>query len=107
MTNTISLINILNSIHTVSEEDRVNYFPNCDAKVWIRSCTNPVHTPIEGKTFGIIIMIQLIITLMNDLFEGTVPSWLQGQLVRNGPGRMEVGPDKFNHIFDGSALMHR
>ncbi|KAG8184808.1 hypothetical protein JTE90_001505 [Oedothorax gibbosus] len=38
---------------------------------------------------------------------GTVPSWLKGNLVRIGSGLLEVGPDRYNHVFDGLALMHR
>ncbi|XP_073513270.1 carotenoid-cleaving dioxygenase, mitochondrial [Phyllobates terribilis] len=37
---------------------------------------------------------------------GTIPAWLRGSLLRNGPGRFEFGPDKYNHWFDGMALMH-
>ena len=38
--------------------------------------------------------------------QGTLPSWLRGTLVRNGPGRFEVGDDAYNHWFDGLALLH-
>ncbi|XP_078726078.1 carotenoid-cleaving dioxygenase, mitochondrial-like isoform X2 [Lampetra fluviatilis] len=38
---------------------------------------------------------------------GRIPAWLSGSLLRNGPGRFEVGPDCYNHWFDGMALMHR
>lgn len=37
---------------------------------------------------------------------GAVPKWIQGSLLRNGPGRFEFGNDKYNHWFDGMALMH-
>ncbi|KAM5142359.1 carotenoid-cleaving dioxygenase, mitochondrial-like [Mantella aurantiaca] len=37
---------------------------------------------------------------------GTIPTWIQGRLLRNGPGRFEFGNDKYNHWFDGMALMH-
>lgn len=39
--------------------------------------------------------------------EGTVPGWLSGTLVRNGPGRFEVGGNRVNHWFDGLAMLRR
>ncbi len=39
--------------------------------------------------------------------EGTLPEWLCGTLVRNGPGLYEVGPDKMRHWFDGLAVLHQ
>ncbi len=38
---------------------------------------------------------------------GTIPSWLSGSLLRNGPAKFEVGEDKFRHWFDGFAMLHR
>ncbi|XP_063799268.1 carotenoid-cleaving dioxygenase, mitochondrial-like isoform X2 [Pseudophryne corroboree] len=38
---------------------------------------------------------------------GTVPEWIKGSLLRIGPGKFEFGNDKFNHWFDGMALMHK
>uniref|UniRef100_A0A8C5Q1S2 Carotenoid-cleaving dioxygenase, mitochondrial n=1 Tax=Leptobrachium leishanense TaxID=445787 RepID=A0A8C5Q1S2_9ANUR len=38
---------------------------------------------------------------------GTIPEWIKGSLLRNGPGRFEFGNDTYNHWFDGMALMHR
>ncbi|KAG7158541.1 carotenoid isomerooxygenase-like [Homarus americanus] len=69
--------------------DRVNYYPNCDATIWIRSCTNQITQPLSGVQSGVI------------------PRWLRGALIRNGPGRIQVGEQQYNHIFDGSALLHR
>ncbi|KAG5270135.1 hypothetical protein AALO_G00189150 [Alosa alosa] len=37
---------------------------------------------------------------------GTLPDWLQGTLVRIGPGIFSVGETSYNHWFDGMALMH-
>lgn len=39
--------------------------------------------------------------------EGTIPTWLAGSLLRNGPAKFEVGPDTFKHWFDGFAMLHR
>ncbi|XP_045906740.1 beta-carotene oxygenase 1, like [Micropterus dolomieu] len=38
--------------------------------------------------------------------EGSIPSWLQGTLLRNGPGLFSVGSSEYNHWFDGMSLMH-
>ncbi|XP_017164732.1 beta,beta-carotene 15,15'-dioxygenase-like, partial [Poecilia reticulata] len=37
---------------------------------------------------------------------GSVPPWLQGTLVRNGPGLFSVGNSEYNHWFDGLSLIH-
>ncbi|KAK7068323.1 Beta,beta-carotene 9',10'-oxygenase [Halocaridina rubra] len=74
----------------VTESDgRVNYYPNCDATIWLRSCQKEVREPLSGVK------------------SGEVPLWLSGTLIRNGPGRLQVGNHKYNHLFDGSALLHR
>lgn len=38
---------------------------------------------------------------------GTVPDWLEGSLFRNGPALFEIGEDKYNHLFDGMAMVHK
>ncbi|KAM9337755.1 beta,beta-carotene 15,15'-dioxygenase [Symphorus nematophorus] len=38
--------------------------------------------------------------------KGNIPSWLQGTLLRNGPGIFSVGDTKYDHWFDGMAIMH-
>ena len=39
--------------------------------------------------------------------KGTVPQWLSGTLIRNGPAKFEVGKEKFQHWFDGLAMLHK
>jgi carotenoid cleavage dioxygenase-like enzyme len=39
--------------------------------------------------------------------EGAMPPWLAGSLLRTGPARFEVGPDRMRHWFDGLAMLHR
>ncbi|NXQ01093.1 BCDO2 oxygenase, partial [Vidua macroura] len=39
--------------------------------------------------------------------KGHIPKWINGNLLRNGPGKFEFGNDKFNHWFDGMALLHQ
>jgi carotenoid cleavage dioxygenase-like enzyme len=37
--------------------------------------------------------------------EGTVPQWLSGRLIRNGPGAFEIGGERATHWFDGLAML--
>ncbi|MFB6188789.1 MAG: carotenoid oxygenase family protein, partial [Halapricum sp.] len=37
--------------------------------------------------------------------EGSIPDWLAGRLVRNGPGKFEAGGQRFTHWFDGLAML--
>ncbi|TWW74831.1 Beta,beta-carotene 9',10'-oxygenase [Takifugu flavidus] len=39
--------------------------------------------------------------------EGTIPSWIDGNLLRNGPGKFEFGNRHYNHWFDGMAMLHQ
>jgi carotenoid cleavage dioxygenase-like enzyme len=39
--------------------------------------------------------------------QGTLPDWLMGDLIRNGPGTFTVGNDQYRHWFDGLAMLHR
>ncbi|XP_012269184.2 carotenoid isomerooxygenase isoform X2 [Athalia rosae] len=71
------------------EDADPRYWPNCDTSVWLRSCEEEVLEPITGKNFG------------------TFPHWLNGVLLRNGPGSLNVGDYNFEHLFDSSALLHR
>lgn len=55
----------------------------------MRSCDVEVTEPIQG-----------VVT-------GHIPAFLNGTLLRNGPGSLKVGSSTFNHLFDSSALLHR
>ncbi|XP_054856182.1 beta,beta-carotene 15,15'-dioxygenase [Eublepharis macularius] len=37
---------------------------------------------------------------------GEIPSWMEGVLLRNGPGMHKIGECEYNHWFDGMALLH-
>ncbi|KAB1255072.1 Beta; beta-carotene 9'; 10'-oxygenase [Camelus dromedarius] len=39
--------------------------------------------------------------------QGRFPKWLNGYLLRIGPGKFEFGKDRYNHWFDGMALLHQ
>ncbi|XP_058811653.1 carotenoid isomerooxygenase isoform X3 [Topomyia yanbarensis] len=71
------------------DEQKKDYYPNCDVNVWLRSCEQEIVEPIVGEVIGVI------------------PDWLNGSLLRNGPGSLKVGDMTFNHLFDSSALLHR
>ncbi|XP_044290097.1 beta,beta-carotene 15,15'-dioxygenase isoform X4 [Varanus komodoensis] len=38
--------------------------------------------------------------------QGEIPRWMEGTLIRNGPGMHTIGESKYNHWFDGMALLH-
>lgn len=73
----------------VLSDKRVSLYPTCDATVWLRSCVEEVRTPIPGETCG------------------TIPKWLNGSLLRNGPGSLTVGEMQLDHLFDSAALLHK
>ncbi|KAK8772226.1 hypothetical protein V5799_024530 [Amblyomma americanum] len=58
-------------------------------KFFGRSCDPEISEPVTGAV------------------QGEVPAWLQGRLLRNGPGLSSVGPDHYNHVFDGLALVRQ
>jgi carotenoid cleavage dioxygenase-like enzyme len=39
--------------------------------------------------------------------QGSIPTWLLGTLLRNGPGQFEVAHAVYPHWFDGLCMMHR
>ncbi|XP_074596322.1 carotenoid-cleaving dioxygenase, mitochondrial-like [Brevipalpus obovatus] len=39
--------------------------------------------------------------------KGSIPKWLKGTLLRNGPGMKEIGGQRMGHLFDGLALIHQ
>lgn len=52
-----------------------------------RSCHQEVEEPIRARV------------------KGVFPPWLRGRLLRNGPGLHQIGPDSYQHAFDGLALL--
>jgi len=38
---------------------------------------------------------------------GEIPDWVEGTLLRNGPGTFKVGNQRYRHWFDGLAMLHR
>jgi Lignostilbene-alpha,beta-dioxygenase and related enzymes len=39
--------------------------------------------------------------------QGTVPTWLEGTLIRNGPGLFDIDGTRVSHWFDGLAMLRR
>jgi carotenoid cleavage dioxygenase-like enzyme len=50
---------------------------------------------------------KLTIDPVRGVQTGKIPEWLEGVLIRNGPGIQEFGPDRYDHYFDGIAVLHR
>lgn len=73
----------------IKVDKKLNLYPNCDISVWQRTCEEEITIPIFGTVTGMI------------------PKWLNGFLLRNGPGSMQVGDQKYEHVFDGDALIHK
>ena len=46
------------------------------------------------------------ITLSSLPIEGFLPSWLNGALLRIGPGQFEIGSCRATHLMDGLAMVH-
>ncbi|WP_165614111.1 carotenoid oxygenase family protein, partial [Mycolicibacterium holsaticum] len=40
-----------------------------------------------------------------DTVEGALPADLRGTLYRNGPGKLEAGGTRLEHLFDGDGMM--
>ncbi|XP_032141433.1 beta,beta-carotene 9',10'-oxygenase isoform X1 [Sapajus apella] len=59
-------------------------------------CVAPLLTTVEEAPRGISARVW-----------GHFPKWLNGCLLRIGPGKFEFGKDKYNHWFDGMALLHQ
>ena len=64
-------------------------YPGVDISIWLRSCLQEPPGPVVGRR------------------EGSLPPWLEGRLVQNGPGKFTVGQDTYRHLFDGSALLQQ
>lgn len=64
-----------------------------------RKATVPYHlgftpTPQEGE-------------FTNLPVQGEIPQWLNGSLIRTGPGTHQVGDESYHHWFDGLAMLRR
>jgi beta,beta-carotene 9',10'-dioxygenase len=60
----------------------------------------PYRAGFQSLTREILDQVELSVS-------GTLPSWLEGTLLRTGPSKFEVGARTYNHWFDGLAMLHR
>lgn len=51
--------------------------------------------------------LELEVHLEDLPVRGQFPAWLTGTLIRNGPGKFEVGSESYQHWFDGLAMLHK
>lgn len=75
--------------HSLISNELPNCYPNFDIEVWLRSCEKEIVEPVDGEV------------------SGSIPNWIQGSLLRNGPGSIKVGDMTYKHLFDSAALLHR
>lgn len=79
--------------------------------------TDEAKTVCSGKTTTVLKRLETIAPLVRSVEEtpepvatkvqGTIPSWINGKLLRNGPGKFEFGNTCYNHWFDGMAMLHQ
>ncbi|XP_043936992.1 beta,beta-carotene 9',10'-oxygenase isoform X5 [Protopterus annectens] len=81
----------LNNLFSATKNQRV-YFSNRKGL----ECLAPLVTTVEETPQPIPAKVK-----------GVIPKWIKGNFLRNGPGKFEFGTDKYNHWFDGMALMHQ
>ncbi|XP_063588330.1 beta,beta-carotene 15,15'-dioxygenase-like isoform X2 [Penaeus indicus] len=62
--------------------------------------------PYDFTTLHRNCLVEQVTPLPGNL-TGTLPPWLRGSYLLDGPGRMTYGENEFNHIFDGSALIQK
>src|SRR3954447_1565744 len=76
----------------------------CNGPVWT-VCSGPILVRDATHVQGL--ESQLDEVALDELeVSGSIPAWLRGTLVRNGPARFEVGDRTLNHWFDGLAMLH-
>jgi carotenoid cleavage dioxygenase-like enzyme len=47
------------------------------------------------------------LTPIETKFNAKIPSWINGNLICNGPGKFTVGDHKLNHLYDGMAVLQQ
>ena len=63
---------------------------------------------VTGRDYGLgFETLESEISLDSLPVEGSIPEWLAGTLIRNGPAKYEAGERRFRHWFDGLAMLHR
>ncbi|RWS18515.1 beta:beta-carotene 9':10'-oxygenase-like protein, partial [Leptotrombidium deliense] len=44
---------------------------------------------------------------MKATVKGIIPTWINGSLIRNGPGLYKIANDEYQHLFDYPSLIHK
>ncbi|XP_061818276.1 carotenoid-cleaving dioxygenase, mitochondrial isoform X2 [Nerophis lumbriciformis] len=80
-------------------------------------CADKTNGKVTGDTSAALKGLETIAPLVRTAEEtpdpipaevqGTIPHWIDGSLLRNGPGKFEFGETHYNHWFDGMALLHQ
>ncbi|CAL4145028.1 unnamed protein product [Meganyctiphanes norvegica] len=58
-------------------------------KVFLRTTDKATNVPAKG------------------IVQGEIPSWVEGNLYRDGPGVFNIGDTWYKHFFDGMAVIHK
>ncbi|XP_076147321.1 beta-carotene oxygenase 2b [Alosa pseudoharengus] len=75
----------------------------------VHKCKNQHYTDVHGLPCieKIVCSVDETPEPMQTVIHGTIPTWIKGNFLRNGPGKFEIGNNNFNHWFDGMALLHQ
>ena len=72
---------------------------------------SPGSAPVASETDPCRVNCNMNVNLHHNYYLsfllGVIPEWIEGSLYRNGPAKFEIGDTKFNHWFDGMAMIHR
>ncbi|CAJ1064109.1 beta%2Cbeta-carotene 9',10'-oxygenase-like isoform X1 [Xyrichtys novacula] len=71
-----------------------------------KDCAAPVRKGLESIA-PLVTSVEETPEPISTEVHGTIPSWIKGNLLRNGPGKFEFGNTQYNHWFDGMAMLHR
>ncbi len=84
-----------------------------NAPIHAQQLTKPQSAPVWAKprlahVSGFRALEQeLDYSVANTQIQGRIPEELRGTFFRIGPGRNEIGGQKFGHWFDGDGMLHR
>ncbi len=60
----------------------------------------------KNKASSIVSDLNTEVTQQSLVVEGSIPEWLNGSFVRNGPVSVQINDQKIAHWFDGPAMLH-
>ncbi|XP_029925368.1 beta,beta-carotene 9',10'-oxygenase-like [Myripristis murdjan] len=71
-----------------------------------KECITTVLTGLENIS-PLVKSVEETLEPISTEVQGTIPTWINGNLLRNGPGKFEFGNTHYNHWFDGMAMLHQ